>query len=518
MSQESGVGGFFLPAIYKKNQAEVESALLRGAIDYADFTGWTFADEFLCFTLQTKLLSFIDQTYPNPREKNEVPIWYLVTCQFLLRLLGTGKYQQLKFLLNSGSILTKFGFNVATTTIGFNHKNKKPRSTVVDSDTVRKFFKDTDPNEIRNWYNSRLQSWFRTQKSFDAKGLFVLDQSHIVAPDNPNYEDAVRMPVDEHGQLYKNLSELTVEQKKALIYHPCYTISTLLHVGISKDIFHIAGYEFGPGNEDELVQADRLIATTCQRYPGLIKELIMDRGYICGEFIEKSKKDYDVDSLLPLKTNMDTYKDAVSIAARENKWTTLELSRDDEGKLLKQIDVAEVRDLDLWIKCNVKQYAAVAKVTTWNSDEKIYEERFWVLGSTKNYIDPGVAVARYRLRMQTEERYRQFKYGWHIKDFPSPNKSLMESHVCFTLFTYSLYQLYLRRHDLRGQTNKMIQTFKSKEQLGQMAVMAFAGHDYGIFDLDKFIGTVAGLEDDPRAKIKVTMDQQAEERIKRNTN
>ena len=432
-----------------------------------------------------------------------------------MRICGTGKYQHLKFLLNSGSILTRFGFNVATTNIGFNKKNKKPRSTAIDQDTVRKFFKDTDAHGIRNWYNIELQTWFRQQRAFDGKGLFVLDQSHLVVPGNENYQDAVRMPVDEHGQLYKNLKNLSDEQKKALIYHPCYTLSTLLHVGISKDLFHIAAYEIGPGNEDELVQADRLIPTFCNRYPGVIKELIMDRGYISGEFVEKIKRDHDVDALLPLKTSMDTYKDSVAIAQQQNCWQTIELLRDDGNRLVKQIDVTKVDELDLWPNCKVKQHVAVAKVTTWDSEAEVYDERFWVLASTKKYQDPGIAIARYRLRVQTEERFRQFKHSWYITDFPSPHRSLIESHVCFTLLTYSLLQLYLRREDLREATHKMIQTLKQQELGGSKAVMAFAKHEYGIFDLDDFVGTVAGLDQEPRAKIQINMAEQKKERLKR---
>ena len=51
-------------------------------IDYADLSQWTLPDEFLCFVLDSGLLKFVDATYPNPREKNEVPIWFLITCQF----------------------------------------------------------------------------------------------------------------------------------------------------------------------------------------------------------------------------------------------------------------------------------------------------------------------------------------------------------------------------------------------------------------------------------------------------
>lgn len=176
--------------------------------------------------MEHNLLKFIDTTYPNPRSKNEVPIWFLISCQFVMRLHQTGNYHQLQYLLNAGSILTKFGFNVGAKHIGFNSKNKKNRTTAIHPDTVRKFFKDT-----------------------------------------------------------KSLDE-----------------------------FHIAGYELGAGNEDELVQAKRLVPDFCRYNSGLMQLLIVDRGYIDSDFINKIKHDYTVDILIPLKNNMDDYRDAVNLA------------------------------------------------------------------------------------------------------------------------------------------------------------------------------------------------------------
>jgi hypothetical protein len=204
VSSNLGTDGFYFPVVYQKNQKQIEERLTQGEIDYADITQWSFPDEFLCFVLERKLLEFINNSYPNPRERNDVPIWFLVCCQFVMRLHQTGNYYHLGFLLNSGSLLTRFGFNVGAKKIGFNDKNRKTRKTVIHADTARKFFKDTNPVEIRKWYGQDLQKWFRKQRTFDHRGIFVLDQSHLVVPDNENYKNTVKMPVDEHGQLYPN--------------------------------------------------------------------------------------------------------------------------------------------------------------------------------------------------------------------------------------------------------------------------------------------------------------------------
>lgn len=515
MQKNTGVGGFFLPTVYQKNQKKVAACLDEGKIDYADLTKWGFPDEFLCFVMQSNLLQFVDSTYPNPRYKNEIPIWFLITCQFVMRLHQTGRYNHLRYLLNAGSILMRFGFNVGGSITGFNDKNEKPRKTVVDADSVRKFFKDTKTYEIRDWYLKDMQGWFRIQRAFDHHGVFILDQTHLVVPDNPNYKDAVKMPVDEHGQLYTNLGSLTTEQKQALIYHRCYALSTLLNVGVEHELFHVAGYELGPGNADELVQAETMLPDFCRKHPGLIKILILDRGYVDRDFIYKLKHEYQIDVLIPLRKNMDAYVDAVAIAKTQNKWEMIEQQHEEQKLILKK-EIAPVQNIELWSP--LKVHALVTRYTAWNAEQNHYEENYSVLVSTKKYSIPKMMVTHYELRVKTEERFRQLKHSWYITDFPSPHASLVESHVCFTLFTYSLLQLYLRRNDLQQQTRKMLGTLRNDESVGIEAVLVYAGNCYAVFDLDDYTVRVAKMNETPRQKLAIIMQAQKEERLKKNKN
>lgn len=511
-----GHGGFYIPTVYKKEQKIVEDALEEAHIDYADLTQWSFPDEFMCFVMQCGLLDFVDARYPNPRKKNEVPIWFLITCQFLLHLHFTGKYSHLRYLLNAGSILTKFGFNVGSRHIGFNNKNRYDRKTAINSDTVRKFFKDTKAEDIQDWYIDDLQSWFKKNRAFDNKGIFILDQSHLVVPKNKKYEKAVNMPVDEHGQWYGNFNSLTKEQKESLAYHPCYALSALIHVSPgNNDHFHVAAYDLGAGNEDELEQAKRIIPKFWRAHPGVIKELIVDRGYVSGEWVSKLKKDYNIDTLVPLKKNMDIYQDAVNLAVMENNWELIERKKDDNGKTLSIIEAIIINDIELWKSSTCPISTIVTKNTTWDEERQKYKEHFWVLASTRQYDKPHIAVERYQLRVLIEERFKQFKRGWYISEFPSPHASLVESHVCFTLLTYSLLQLYLRRHELQKETHQMIATLRRGERLGKDAVLVYANHNYAVLALDDYTIRVAGMQERPRERLMSIMKAQKEARVKR---
>lgn len=184
---------------------------------------------------------------------------------------------------------------------------------------------------------------------------------------------------------------------------------------------------------------------------------------------------------------MTTYQDAIVLAVRQGDWVLKEERfRESDNTLLEKIEMTAVNDMDLWTTLRYPQQVIVTRYTQWDEASEKYIERYGVLASTRRYRDPRVASECYGLRMQTEERFRQFKRDWYIAEFPSPHAALIESHVCFTLFTYSLLQLYLRRKDLRAKTQQMISTLRADESLGKDAVLIYSRDRYGVFDLDDY--------------------------------
>ena len=246
-----------------------------------------------------------------------------------------------------------------------------------------------------------------------------------------------------------------------------------------------------------------------------MQELIVDRGYVDGEFIEELKKEYSVDTLIPLKSSMDTYKDAIVIAQRQNNWTIAEVSKDQNNNIKSKTEIAIIYDIDLWSTLSFKQHALVSRYTNWDSSINKSIEHFSVIISTRRYTSAEKMLERYKLRGAIEERYRQFKNDWYITDFPSPNAALIESHICFTLLTYSLLQLYFCKNDLREQTKKMISSLRIDEKLGKDAVIVYAENKYGVFDLDDYTFKVASMNELPRAKLMSIMEKQKKERLQR---
>lgn len=484
------------PIIYEENRIKVLAALKDGRIDYLDLTDWTFQDRFFAFLLGIRFFEICGASYPTPRKKEEVALWFLLACKVQMKLHTTAAFDQLPAILRSGAVLSRVKFNVGGDNGGFNNKNRKERTCPVHHDTARKFFKDTDPLEMRNWHNTDVQRFIRHNRGFDKHGIFLLDQTHIVVPDNENYKDAVMMPVDEHGQLI-DMSKLTEEQKKAVKYHPCYALSELLHIGRDEQSFIFAGYQLGSGNADELKQGIPLVTDFVGAVgKGVMKLLIVDRGFISGSFVTYVKRDMDSDVLMPLRSNMDALTDSIKIAESFNyEWTKYDEYEKYGIRYIEEVIVIE--DVCIWEGCDVPLYISIMRIT--GSDGSV---KYWGLSSTFKPKNASEAFDLYALRTQIEERHRQIKNFWYINKFTSPYKSLIEAHVLFTLLTYSLIQLYLNKNHLNAIANKTIQSLKSEEQMGINNVIVYSGNYFAVFDLDDYTEIIIDLNDEARLRLQ----------------
>jgi hypothetical protein len=304
------------------------------------------------------------------------------------------------------------------------------------------------------------------------------------------------MPVDEHGQLI-DMSKMTEEQKKAVKYHPCYALSELLHMGQDEQFFIFAGYQWGPGNTDELVHGKALVTDFTDAVgKGVMKLLICDRGFISGKFITYVKRDLGSDVLMPLRSNMEALKDPIRIAESFNyKW--VKYNEYSKYGVRYTEEVTLIEDVDIWEKCEVPLCTSIMRIT--GSDGSV---RYWGLSSTFKPKDAREAFELYELRTQIEERHRQVKKFWHINKFSSPNESLIEAHVMFTLLTYSLIQLYLNKKHLNALANKTISSLKREEQLGINSVIVYSGNYFAVFDLDDYTDIIVDLKDEARLRLQ----------------
>jgi len=184
--------------VFVKNRPKVIVALKEGDIDYVDGTAWSFPDRLFAFLLSVGFFEYAEETYPSPRLRKNIPLWILIGLMFQLKLAGTNSFYKLPGILKSGAILTRTNFNIGMVEGGFNKKNKRPREKgeIVNHDTLRKHFKDTNAGELTGWYNREISKFLSSKRVILKEGIFLLDTTLRPLPDNKNYENAQYLPLD----------------------------------------------------------------------------------------------------------------------------------------------------------------------------------------------------------------------------------------------------------------------------------------------------------------------------------
>ena len=476
--------------VFKKNKPRVIASLKKGNIDYVDGTSWSFADKFFAFLLSVGFFEFVEDTYPSPRIRKNIPLWILIGLMFQLKLSQKNSFYKLPGILKSGAILTRTNFNIGRVQGGFNKRNKYPRGKgdIVNHDTLRKHFKDTDADELTSWNNTDVVRFFSKKQMILGRGIFLLDTTLVPLPDNTNYEKAEYVPLDSDKN-YVNVDKLTKEEKDKFKYTLCYKMVNLLHISEAKDYFIFLGTKVAGGRAHDKPMGEKLVDDfVANMGKGKIKTLIADRGFLDGEMISCFKDKYGIDMLIPLKKNMDAYLDAKGLLKLEDKpWQ--DVDKTTSCYMAKKIRSYEGCNVDLNVIL-VRQKLKNGKV------------RLWSLATTKDYSDPCDAVRDYRLRWQIEERYKQIKASWLDEGFKSTDFNLVTAHIIFTLLVYSLIQVYLNIEKLNDLANKTMESLRYEESLGENATIMYADGYYAVLDYDEGLYYVAFMEGEPLKRFR----------------
>ena len=96
--------------------------------------------------------------------------------------------------------------------------------------------------------------------------------------------------------------------------HRCYKLVSLIHVNRKLDFFFVVAARVVPGRRHECPILYELVEEVVGAlHKGFIKVLIVDRGLIDGGRMGHLKQKWAIDTIVPLRTNMDLYADAIGL-------------------------------------------------------------------------------------------------------------------------------------------------------------------------------------------------------------
>ncbi|MDD5704133.1 MAG: transposase [Dehalococcoidales bacterium] len=487
--------------LYERNDKVVIEAFRRGEFDYLEGVGEISETDFFRDIVSKKILEKLAATYPSPSQKVEVPIWAYIAGDISLRFHGVNQFHAFPYVVRSGGMINAFGpemghkvthpqtGDVTLSCKGFNKKNEYDRQTPVDQDYLRKTAKKTDAGLLMTWFNRDVTGIFKQHHAFDTEGLFVGDASYLFVPDNAQYDKSSRLLFDEHNHPVDSQKPLSSQEKRLYRWRRCYKMVSLLHINRKGDYFLYVAVKVVSGKEHEAPILYQMIEEFIQYHgKGIIKKLLLDRGFLDGPQIGRCKQEWGIDILMPVRRNMDIYRDIMGLvetgeldfkpwtepsppakpvarhpeAIRKREESRQRTLAQRKGLIVAASKMTEPSPSPASIPITARtEVAVVAAVNTFstcpipldvivNRDISANGEKdYWMLISTAPVSDPGLGRQEYALRTTIEERHRQLKCYSDLENFSSRSFNLVVNQVVFILLTYSLMQWYLMRRDRR---------------------------------------------------------------------
>lgn len=547
--------------VYEENKAYVIEQFHNGHFDYVEVVQEVAQRDFFRYVAGQRLLEKLATSYPWPRSKEEVPAWFYVAADMAMRLHGNHAFHGFPWVISTGGLLAAFGPQLGTKEVnsktgelrieckGFNGKNTYPRQTPCDSDFLRKIAKDTPPKQLTQWFNGPVQQIFRQHRYIDKAGIFIGDGSYIFVPDNENYEGSVKMLFDEHNHPVGKKREKTmnaVDLKKCQ-WRRCYKMVSLLHTNKNGEFFLYAAVRVLPGNAHECpVLWEMVEEFVSVMGKGVIKDLILDRGFLDGEQIAKVKTQYGIDVTIGVRRNMNVLEDALGlIKFPEVQWERYTREADEPpvpfkrhytdvprpkhiqkreaarqrtltakraaGKLPpikepEQIMMTRLRGLNTWSSCSVPLDLVLCR----DQQNKNLDDCWGILSTAQNE-QTSSAIKRYHLRVLIEERHRHLKCFWDLAEFTSPSLALVVNQIIFTALTYSLLQQQILK-----QARKALNKATKKRLLEELAtapqyISVFTDQYYGYFHNLEYTDMALSVSEEARQKLRVLIKKKKRE-------
>jgi hypothetical protein len=315
----------------------------------------------------------------------------------------------------------------------------------------------------------------------------------LFVPNNANYEGSMRLLFDEHNHPVSKEQEkkMTPAQRERCQWRRCYRAVFLLHCDRAGERFVVAGLRVLRANQAEGPALWELLETFLEAVGrGVMKVLVVDRGFIDGPQIGQLKTKHGIETVIPVRKNMDIVQDVRGIVKLGVRWEEYQRPRrrpltpprpkhptaakrertrqktlaqkraeaqsenpPDPREVLERTLITKVPGLTSWSDCTVPLTGVYSKDCYADGHEKD-----WLLVTTDPHSSATAVRDYYALRTDIEELHRQVKCFWDLTRFPSTAWNVIVSQTVFVALTYSLLQLHLLQHGHQELNRRSVET------------------------------------------------------------
>jgi Transposase DDE domain len=538
--------------VFENNKPFIINEFRAGRFDYVELASDVAETKFFHYLFGERILDKLSAHYPTPRQREHVPLWMYLSSQLSLRLHGQHGFHSYPLIIRAGGLIDALGPEVAQRHVdpqtgnlhlccqGFNDRNLYPRQTPCDQDFLRKLARDTPPQELEEWYNRHVAQIYQELDAFDGEGLFLADGTYLFVPDNPRYEGSQVLLFDEHNHPVSKQQEqaMTPAQRQRCRWRRHYKAVLLLHVDAVGERFVVVGLRVLRDQEAESSALWPLVDTFLDSVgPGVMKVLVLDRGFLNGPQIGRLKQEHGIDTIIPIRSDMDVLEDVHGLRNLLASWeeyqphkreplpdvtsasyghTTHPTAKKRERKRQKTVASKQAEreatsppqpskvhqrtllgrfpQLRSWWECPVPLTGVLSREVFADG-----HETSWLLVTTHATWSARRVRELYGLRTDIEERHRQIKCFWDLTRFHSTAWSLVVSQTVFVCLTYSLLQLHLLRQGHAELNRRLEQTTRRLLPDGDRVVV-YREQSFAFFTLLEHMELTLSLEGKARQR------------------
>lgn len=512
--------------LWARNGDAVRQAIELGELVHLDTASEELTDEFLLFAIERGLLKGWAESFPDPRQEPEIGLEVIIASHLAARFAGLYSMRKSGYVLRSASVLGALGYSVEVLDPeqGLSRRGTSD-AKLISGDVLRKLLvqmeNQVDLNaplrlppcepsqavkvrkrasrravkgvfdaaeaearaqrvaaKLMGWYNDHV-GWSLLEYADVGKGrrIHIVDTTHVEVPlETGTYEcsGVVRNDDGSRSRGYKLA-----------------TLRTLLdHAGL------ITQVGLSPIHVHDLPLCRLFFETAPVLRAGDL--ILEDRGFVDGETIPLLKRQRHVDVIVPLKSNMLSYQEAIQLAELHDAWQP-HPSRDQQR-------IAFVQGVDhRWDECKVPLNACVIRY--WSQKKNGWDHI--VLVTTDQRLKGPWIVRHYEERPEIEQDYEQMKSGgWQLKKLRSTRYSEIVFYMLTVLVSYSLYHLFSNTQAGAHFADKTRQALAFEQLRSRRThVIAYAGGYFEIFETLRFAHFILQLPASAQDRLRHWLDE-----------
>lgn len=490
---------------WARNGDAVRQAIELGELVHLDTANEELTDEFLLFAIESGLLAKWADAFPDPRCEPEISREVILASHLAARFAGLYSMRKSGYVLRSASVLGALGYSVEVLEPA---QGLSLRGTaddkLISGDVLRKLLvkleNHVDPRtplrlppyepslavkvrkrasrravkgavdeaeaearaqrvatKLMEWYNDKVGgSLLDYARVGQGRRIHIVDTTHVEVPLETGTYECSGVVKNDDGSRSRG--------------YKLATLRTLLdHAGL------ITQVGLCPIQVHDLPLC-RLFFETAPvlRQGDLVLE---DRGFVDGETLTFLKQQRQVDVIVPLKSTMLSYQEAVQLADLQEIWQPHPSRANQHIAFVKGVE-------HLWEACKVPLNACVIRY--WNRNKGAVDHM--VLVTTDQRLKGPWIVRHYEERPEIEQDYEQMKSGGgYLKKLSSTRYSEIVFYIVTVVLSYSLYHLFANTQAGARFADKTRQALAFEQLRSRRThVIAYAGGYFEIFETLNF--------------------------------